>query len=694
MTWIVLLCPHSTPTTMLVLFLLLVATSVSLPAPAAGVDEGALPVTNDFSRSCGSTSNPRFYEPNSTFAANLKLMFAALPKNASASGGGFSAGAFGRAPDTAYGLALCRGDYTGDACASCLAREFKDAGSLCGYSKDVTVYHDQCHVRFHDRDFLAGAGNAPEIFAPNMNNVSRGNVAAFDILVARLVNAVADRASAARSRYATGQAGFDVTPDKVNVYGQAQCTPDLAPAQCRGCLAGIIGQMPRLLSGRLGGRILGVRCHFRYEKEIFFSTGDGNMVTVTPLVSSSTGSRSSSSSTLWIVAIVVPLTVLLCGFSACFLWMRQRRRRATNLSSGRVGMASMSMEMEQVLKLWKNEESDSEFSLYDFDQIADATRNFSNDYKLGQGGFGPVYKGELSGGLEIAIKRLSSCSVQGLMEFKTEIQLIAKLQHTNLVRLLGCCVQAEEKMLIYEYMHNKSLDCFIFDSAKGAILNWERRFRIIDGIAQGLLYMHKHSRLRVIHRDLKASNILLDRDMNPKISDFGLARIFCSNVTEANTTRVVGTHGYIAPEYASEGLFSTKSDVFSFGVLLLEIISGKRTAGFYQYGKFFNLTGYAYQLWQEAKWHEMVDPVLGEDYPVAAVMKCVQVALLCVQDSADDRPNMWDVVAMLGSEGLTLPEPRQPAYFNVRISSFPESTSSFGEMSYISSVTLTDEDGR
>ncbi|KAJ1291215.1 hypothetical protein BS78_02G300900 [Paspalum vaginatum] len=254
------------------------------------------------------------------------------------------------------------------------------------------------------------------------------------------------------------------------------------------------------------------------------------------------------------------------------------------VGSNKVITTSRTMEMEQVLKLWRIEESESEFSLFDFDQIADATNNFSDDHKLGQGGFGPVYKGELPGGLEIAIKRLSSDSVQGLMEFKTEIQLIAKLQHTNLVRLLGCCVQADEKMLVYEYMHNKSLDFFIFDADKGKILTWDRRFRIVDGVAQGLLYLHRHSRLRVIHRDLKASNILLDRDMNPKISDFGMARIFCSNVTEANTTRVVGTHGYIAPEYASEGLFSIKSDVFSFGVLLLEIISGKRTAGFYQYG--------------------------------------------------------------------------------------------------------------
>ncbi|KAM0914524.1 hypothetical protein ACQ4PT_011459 [Festuca glaucescens] len=546
-------------------------------------------------------------------------MSAALPRNASASG--FSAGAFGRAPDTAYGLGLCRGDIPGDRCAACLAMAFDGAADLCRDSMDVTIFYDQCHVRFYNRDFLAGAGNSPR------------------------------RASNASNRYATGQAGF--AAEKINLYGLAQCTPDLTTAQCRSCLAGIIGEIPKSLSGRVGGRILGVRCNYRYEKDIFFRMPD-DIVTLTPLVSS-------TSST------VISL-------------------------SGRVSIPTMSMEMEQVLKLWKIEESDSEFSLYDFDQIADATGNFSDDHKLGQGGFGAVYMGELSGGLEVAIKRLSTGSVQGLMEFKTEIQLIAKLQHTNLVRLLGCCLQAEEKMLIYEYMHNKSLDCFIFHSTRGAILNWERRFTIIDGIAQGLLYMHKHSRLRVVHRDLKASNILLDRDMKPKISDFGLARIFCSNTTEANTTRVMGTHGYIAPEYASEGLFSTMSDVYSFGVLLLEIISGKRTPGFYQHGKFCNLTGYAYRLWKEGKWHEMVDPVIGTGYPVTEVMKCAQVALLCVQDSAEDRPNMSDVVAMLGSEGLTLPEPRQPAYFNVRMSSFPESTDSFVESpySYISNVVLTD----
>ncbi|XP_052162619.1 cysteine-rich receptor-like protein kinase 6 isoform X1 [Oryza glaberrima] len=676
---------------MLVLLLLLAA-AVSSPAPAAGDGGGALPVLNPISSFCNTTAARRTYLPNSTFEANLNGLFAVLSRNASASG--YAAGAFGAAPDTAYGLLLCRGDFTGNDCSAArLASSFQQAASSCLYSKDVAVYYDQYQLRYSDQDFLAGAANEPETAAFNMNNVSdAGDVAAFDALVAELVNAVADRASNATRRYAAGKAGF--APEAMTVYAIAQCTPDLSPPQCRGCLAGIIDQMPKWFSARVGGRILGVRCDFRYEKDPFFKIPN-DMVVLSPLPDpSSQGSSSSSSSGgLWIVAIVVPVAVLLLGFLGCFLWIRRRRRRVINMA-GTVSVPTMSMEMEQVLKLWRIEESGSEFSLYDFDQIADATDNFSDACKLGQGGFGPVYKGQLPDGLEIAIKRLSSCSVQGLMEFKTEIQLIAKLQHTNLVRLLGCCVQADEKMLIYEYMHNKSLDCFIFDTEKGAMLNWDKRFRIIDGIAQGLLYLHKHSRLRVIHRDLKASNILLDREMNPKISDFGMARIFCSNVTEANTTRVVGTHGYIAPEYASEGLFSIKSDVFSFGVLLLEIISGKRTAGFYQYGKFFNLTGYAYQLWQEGQWHELVDQALGEDFPAMEVMKCVQVALLCVQDSADDRPNMSDVIAMLGSEGLTMPEPRQPAYFNVRISSLAVSSSSFGESYCMSNVTLIEEEGR
>ncbi|GJY43472.1 G-type lectin S-receptor-like serine/threonine-protein kinase CES101 [Tanacetum coccineum] len=228
---------------------------------------------------------------------------------------------------------------------------------------------------------------------------------------------------------------------------------------------------------------------------------------------------------------------------------------------------------------------------FTFQSISSATNNFSSTNKLGEGGFGEVYKGKLADGQEVAVKRLSRSSGQGVTEFKNEIELIAKLQHTNLVRLVGCCVEKKEKILVYEYMPNNSLDFFLFDPRKKGLLDWNSRFVIIDGIAQGLLYLHRFSRLRIIHRDLKASNILLDDYLKPKISDFGLAKLFGNNESEANTSKVVGTRGYMSPEYMMDGTVSTKIDVFGFGVLLLEIISGKMNHGSYDTEHPLNLLG-------------------------------------------------------------------------------------------------------
>nr|KYP55933.1 Putative serine/threonine-protein kinase receptor [Cajanus cajan] len=294
--------------------------------------------------------------------------------------------------------------------------------------------------------------------------------------------------------------------------------------------------------------------------------------------------------------------------------------------------------------------------------LSNATENFSTKNKLGEGGFGPVYKGILIDGQELAVKRLSKKSGQGLEEFKNEVALIAKLQHRNLVKLVGCCIDGEEKMLIYEYMANKSLDNFVFDETKKRLLDWHKRFNIISGIARGLSYLHHDSRLRVIHRDLKTSNILLDANLDPKISDFGLARLFLGDQVEANTNKVAGTYGYIPPEYATRGHFSMKSDVFSYGVIILEIVSGKKNREFSDAENSNNLLGHSWKLWTEERTMELLDEVIGKQFAPSEVMRCIQVGLLCVQQRPEDRPNMSSVILMLNGDKL-LPNPKVPAFY-------------------------------
>lgn len=335
-----------------------------------------------------------------------------------------------------------------------------------------------------------------------------------------------------------------------------------------------------------------------------------------------------------------------------------------------------------------------ELPIFHLDSIYAATNKFSSENKIGQGGFGPVYKGQLLNGQEIAVKRLSQSSGQGVEEFKNEVVLFAKLQHRNLVRLLGCCIQGQERMLVYEFLPNKSLDNFIFDPTKKELLPWRNRFNIIVGIARGLLYLHEDSRLRIIHRDLKASNVLLDNEMCPKISDFGIARIFGAEQMEHLTNRVMGTFGYMSPEYAMSGHFSVKSDAFSFGVLVLEIISGKKNWGFKHPEHNLNLVGYAWKLWNEEKPLQLMDQLSEILFSENEVKRCIQVGLLCVQQRMEDRPTMSQAVFMLSNESASLPEPKEPGFcvetFSVRV----ESSSISETMSSDNGVTITALAGR
>ncbi|KAG1347225.1 G-type lectin S-receptor-like serine/threonine-protein kinase B120 [Cocos nucifera] len=441
--------------------------------------------------------------------------------------------------------------------------------------------------------------------------------------------------------------------------------------------------------------VVSVKCTLWYGNlenlQEFYNASVGSGTLYLRLAASEFASGGNKRQLRVIIIVAVPLGLLCSCTLICFLWFRSRRHREKkSLHEGPL----LSLDAEIAIKLGECNEKGSEFSLFHFSHIADATNNFSSENKLGEGGFGPVYKGQLADGQEIAVKRLAAHSGQGLLEFKNEILLILKLQHRNLVRLLGCCIQGEEKILIYEYMPNKSLDFFLFNPARGALLDWFRRYHIVEGIAQGLLYLHEHSRLRVIHRDLKASNVLLDLDMNPKISDFGLARIFGSNETQAITKRVVGTYGYMSPEYAAEGLFSVKSDVFSFGVLLLEIISGKRNTGFHKLGASLNLLGYAWELWEQGNCLELMDPLLSDGCSTSQISRCIHVALMCVQENASDRPTMSDVITMLSTESAAIPDPKQPAFFTMRTTTEADMPSNVHGSCSPNNITITVPDGR
>ncbi|RHN40716.1 putative protein kinase RLK-Pelle-DLSV family [Medicago truncatula] len=354
---------------------------------------------------------------------------------------------------------------------------------------------------------------------------------------------------------------------------------------------------------------------------------------------------------LILICVGIGTFLLIIGLSILFQALRKRKYLLQERKRIRTQIEIQDLEGSRQYSDGDDLEGDlsnaDDLKVFSYSSILVATNGFSSENKLGQGGFGPVFKGILPSGQEVAVKKLSKTSGQGMIEFRNELTLICKLQHTNLVQLIGHCIHERERMLIYEYMPNRSLDFFLFDSTRRKLLDWNKRFSIIEGIAQGLLYLHKYSRLRIIHRDLKASNILLDENMNPKISDFGVARMFTKQETEANTNRIVGTYGYMSPEYAMEGVFSTKSDVYSFGVLLLEIINGKKNNSFYSEDRPLNLVGHAWELWKEGVVLELVDPLLNESFSEDEVLRCVHAGLLCVEENADDRPTMCNVISML-----------------------------------------------
>lgn len=343
-----------------------------------------------------------------------------------------------------------------------------------------------------------------------------------------------------------------------------------------------------------------------------------------------------------VIAIVLGIVVIFLSILVVYLW---RKARATQ---------------------YAEEDDDAGSLLFDLPTLRKATGDFAEKNKLGHGGFGAVYKGSLSNGREIAVKRLDKASNQGIQQLRNELILVAKLRHNNLAKLLGVCLKGQEKLLVYEYMPNRSLDTFLFEAGRRELLDWGARQNIIHGTARGLLYLHEDSQIKILHRDLKASNILLDASMIPKISDFGLARLFSGDKTTSMTSQVVGTLGYMAPEYAVLGHLSVKLDVYSFGVLVLEIVSGRRSTDLLESMEHEEesntLLSYVWSNWSRGTLLEVMDPTLDGEAPESETLRCIHIALLCVQANPADRPTMLDVLVMLHGEVSDFPVPTKPAF--------------------------------
>ncbi|XP_034923394.1 cold-responsive protein kinase 1 isoform X4 [Populus alba] len=300
---------------------------------------------------------------------------------------------------------------------------------------------------------------------------------------------------------------------------------------------------------------------------------------------------------------------------------------------------------------------------YSFKDLKSATKNFSEEYKLGEGGFGEVYKGVLKNERVVAVKKLAiSQSHRAKEEFEKEVKIISNVHHRNLIRLLGCCSNGPELLLVYEYMANSSLDNFLYGDKKGS-LSWKQRFDIILGTARGLSYLHEDFHLCIIHRDIKASNILLDDDFQPKIADFGLARLLPESQSHL-TTRFAGTLGYTAPEYAIYGQLSEKVDIYSYGVVVLEIMSGQKCSQANQDPDSDFLLKRAWRLYEAGMHLELVDGSMSPDeHETEEMKKIIEIALMCTQSTASLRPTMSEVVVLLKSKGSPAqkPPPVSPA---------------------------------
>ncbi|XP_019176113.1 PREDICTED: cysteine-rich receptor-like protein kinase 2 isoform X2 [Ipomoea nil] len=555
---------------------------------------------------------------------------------------GWGISSAGTGPDSNYELAQCYGDLSLLDCVEC----FTEARTLIGQCfpyNSAKIYLDGCFMRGENYSFFQEVLGAEDMHVC-------GNDTRKDLLFQESARrAVLQAVSNAPNSNGYARVEMPVSGaqnESSSAYVLANCWKTLNASACKTCLENASNSMLKCLPWS-EGRALYTGCFMRYSNHDFLnpiptkedSSGRGNVVVIVVTTLSS------------VVLLVLALVV---GF---YIWKRRRiaiRRRGSNDAENLV-----------------NTLHDISLS-FKYSTLDKATGSFDEANKLGQGGFGTVYKGVLADGREIAVKRLILNYKHRASDFYNEVNIISSVEHKNLIRLLGCSCSGPESLLVYEFLPNLSLDRFIFDENKGKELNWEKRFNIMIGTAEGLVHLHENSSTRIIHRDIKASNILLDSRFRAKIADFGLARSFEEDKSHISTA-VAGTLGYLPPEYLVHGQLSEKVDIYSFGVLLLEIITGKQNNMSRNAEYTDSLVNIVWKHFQEGRVDGLFDPnLILNNYRNIDVKneatRAVHVGLLCTQEVASLRPPMSKVLQMLlNKEEEELPLPSNPPFMNEKI---------------------------
>ncbi|XP_023635858.1 putative cysteine-rich receptor-like protein kinase 31 isoform X1 [Capsella rubella] len=597
-----------------------------------------------------------FFTPNSTYDTNRRLVLSTLASNVSSQNNRSYNVSVGEGTERIFAIGLCIPRTDPKICSDCIQAASEGLLKNCPNQTDSFDWRRDktlCFVRYSNNSFFNKIDLEPTVTIFSTKRfLGNAQIEDYNRTWDALMNFMITRIG--QSRYLS-----DISPEigSYRIYTLMQCIPGISSEDCETCIQVSVRNYQRCCSAFVGGVVAKPVCFFRWDRYPYFGVF-GNTQSLPPQESQPTllpphqGGKNHSTGVIVGIGVSAVIIIVLLGLGLV-TWKRRQSYK------------TLKPQIKHTYVIAADNDMISPQSLqFDFSIIETATDKFSMNNKLGQGGFGEVYKGMLPNETEIAVKRLSRNSGQGTQEFKNEVVIVAKLQHKNLVRLLGFCVERDEQMLVYEFVQNKSLDYFLFDQTKKSQLDWKRRYNIIGGITRGLLYLHQDSRLTIIHRDIKASNILLDADMNPKIADFGMARNFRVDQTEDNTRRVVGTFGYMPPEYVTHGQFSTKSDIYSFGVLVLEIVCGKKNSSFYRMDDSGgNLVTHVWRVWNNESPLDLIDPAIKESYDNDEVIRCIHIGILCVQETPADRPAMSTIFQMLTNSSITLPVPRPPGFF-------------------------------